>query len=223
MTREELLTKVNEKVDTTKFKSLSSKTINEELDDVLEDYGDGEEIDEKVITKLANRLKRMDGNVHKSVSDEMKKNKEAEEERRRKEAEKPEQKENTSPEESEEAKALKELKAEIEAMKAANKERDARAARAATIDSVKKGLKEKFDKAGLKLNGYFAKAAIAKLEIPDDANIEDLIDRVEKIYNSDLKEAGLVPDSKPNKGGGGGTEKPDEKQWDDIAQLRKVD
>ena len=37
MTREELLALVNKEVDTTKFKELSQKTIEEELDDVLED------------------------------------------------------------------------------------------------------------------------------------------------------------------------------------------
>ena len=85
MTREELLNLVNKEVDTTKFTSLSQKTINEELDDVLEDFGDDEEANSKIVTKLANRLKRMDGNLHKNVSDEMKKNRaEAERRRRRK-------------------------------------------------------------------------------------------------------------------------------------------
>ena len=73
MTREELLALVNKEADTTKFKSLSQKTINEELDDVLEDFGDDEAANAKLVTKLANRLKRMDGNLHKNVSDERKK------------------------------------------------------------------------------------------------------------------------------------------------------
>jgi type I site-specific restriction-modification system R (restriction) subunit len=96
MTREELLALVNKEADTTKFKSLSQKTINEELDDVLEDFGDDEAANAKLVTKLANRLKRMDGNLHKNVSDEIKKSKEEaerkkqeeEEERKRKEADK---------------------------------------------------------------------------------------------------------------------------------------
>ena len=69
MTREELLELTNKEVDTTKFKSLSQKTINEELDDVLEDFGDDEEANSKLVTKLANRLKRMDGHLHINVSD----------------------------------------------------------------------------------------------------------------------------------------------------------
>ena len=51
MTREELLALVNKEVDTTKFKSLSQKTINEELDDVLEDFGDDEAANAKLVTK----------------------------------------------------------------------------------------------------------------------------------------------------------------------------
>ena len=50
MTREELLALVNKEADTTKFKSLSQKTINEELDDVLEDFGDDEAENAKLVT-----------------------------------------------------------------------------------------------------------------------------------------------------------------------------
>ena len=60
MTREELLTLVNGKVNTTSFISLSQKTIEEELDDVLDELGDDEEVNDRIVTKLANRLKRMD-------------------------------------------------------------------------------------------------------------------------------------------------------------------
>ena len=76
MTREELLALVNKEVDTTKFKELSQKTINEELEDVLEDFGDDEEPNSKLVTKLANRLKRINGNLHKNISDDVKKSKE---------------------------------------------------------------------------------------------------------------------------------------------------
>lgn len=84
MTREELLALVNKEVDTTKFKELSQKTIDEELDDVLEDFGDDEEANSKLVTKLANRLKRINGNLHKNISDEVKKSKEEAERKKRK-------------------------------------------------------------------------------------------------------------------------------------------
>ena len=86
MTVEELLEKVNKKTDTGKLKSLSKKTIDEELNDVLDEMGDDEEANDRIVTKLANRLKRMDGNLHKNVADEIKKARE-EAERKKKEEE----------------------------------------------------------------------------------------------------------------------------------------
>lgn len=52
MTVEELLSLVNKEVDTTKFKSLSQKTITEELNDVLDEMGDDEATNAKIVTKL---------------------------------------------------------------------------------------------------------------------------------------------------------------------------
>ena len=187
MTKEELLSLVNKEVDTTKFKSLSQKTINEELDDVLEDFGDDEAANAKLVTKLANRLKRMDGNLHKNVSDEIKKSKEEaerkkkeeEEERRRKEAEK-----DDDPDDK-----YSKLLEKLEALEKANAERDKKAARKATIESVKAGLKDKFDKANLELNDFFLDTALSKLEISDDADVAELVSTAENIYTADYKRA----------------------------------
>ena len=222
MTKEELLSLVNKEVDTTKFKSLSQKTINEELDDVLEDFGDDEAANAKLVTKLANRLKRMDGNLHKNVSDEIKKSKEEaerkkkeeEEERKRKEAAK-----NDDPDDK-----YNELLKEIKALKEANAERDKKAARKATIESVKAGLKDKFDKANLEMKNYFLNAAIAKLEIPDeDADIDDLVSKAEKIYTAEYKEAtgeNGIP-AKGQRTSGVLNSNDDEKFMDEIAERRK--
>ena len=188
MTKEELLSLVNKEVDTTKFKSLSQKTINEELDDVLEDFGDDEAANAKLVTKLANRLKRMDGNLHKNVSDEIKKSKEEAERKKREEEEERKRKE-AGEGKSDPDDKYDELLKEIKALKEANAERDKKAARKATIESVKAGLKDKFDKANLEMKNYFLNAAIAKLEIPDeDVNIDDLVSKAEKIYTAEYKE-----------------------------------
>lgn len=188
MTREELLELTNKEVDTTKFKSLSQKTINEELDDVLEDFGDDEEVNSKLVTKLANRLKRMDGNLHKNVSDEIKKSKE-DAERKKKEEEEERKRKEAVKEDNPDDKYSKLLE-KLEALEKANAERDKKAARKATIESVKAGLKDKFDKANLEMKNYFLNAAISKLEIPDeDADIDDLVSKAEKIYTAEYKEA----------------------------------
>ena len=222
MTREELLALVNKEVDTTKFKSLSQKTINEELDDVLEDFGDDEDANSKLVTKLANRLKRMDGNLHKNVSDEIKKSRE-EAERKKKEEEEERKRREANKDDDPDDKYSKLLE-KLEALEKANAERDKKAARNATIESVKAGLKDKFDKANLEMKNYFLNAAIAKLEIPDeDADIDDLVSKAEKIYTAEYKEAtgeNGIP-AKGQRSSGGGSSTDDEKFMDEIAERRK--
>ena len=211
MTVEELLSLVNKEVDTTKFKALSQKTINEELNDVLDEIGDDEAANAKIVTKVANRLKRMDGNLHKNVSDEIKKSREEAERKKKEEEGKPDDK-------------YDKLLAKLEALEKANEERDKKASRAATIEAVRKGLKDKFDKAKLELNDFFLDTAISKLEIPDhDADVIDLVSKAEGIYTTDFKRA-TGNTAIPHKGsgsssGGGKTIRDDE--WDDIIEPKE--
>lgn len=221
MTREELLALVNKEVDTTKFKSLSQKTINEELDDVLEDFGDDEAANAKLVTKLANRLKRMDGNLHKNVSDEIKKSKE-EAERKKKEEEEERKRKEADKDDNPDGKYSKLLE-KLEALEKANAERDKKAARKATIESVKAGLKDKFDKANLEMNDFFLDTALSKLEIPDDADVVELVSKAENIYTADYKRAN-GGDAVPRKGSSvssGEEKKLDEHEWDDIKDICK--
>lgn len=217
MTREELLNLVNKEADTTKFTSLSQKTINEELDDVLEDFGDDEELNSKIVTKLANRLKRMDGNLHKNVSDEMKKNR-AEAERKKKE-----EKERQKPEEEGKDDRYQALEEKLNKLLAANEERDKRAAKQAALDSVRSGLKDKFSKANLEMNDFFLETALSKLDVPDDdADIADLTAKAESIYTTDYKRAngGAAIPVKHTSPGSDKT-KVDDHEFDDIVERRK--
>ena len=222
MTVEELLSLVNKEVDTTKFKALSQKTINEELNDVLDEFGDDEAANAKIVTKVANRLKRMDGNLHKNVSDEIKKSRE-EAERKKKE----EEERNGKKEEEEEGKSddkYDKLLAKLEALEKANEERDKKASRAATIEAVRKGLKDKFDKAKLELNDFFLDTAISKLEIPDkDADVTDLVSKAEGIYTTDFKRAtgnAAIPHKGSGSSSGGGKTIRDD-EWDDIIEPKE--
>lgn len=222
MTREELLALVNKEADTTKFKSLSQKTINEELDDVLEDFGDDEAANAKLVTKLANRLKRMDGNLHKNVSDEIKKSKEEAERKKKEEEEERKRKEEEEGKTGSDDK-YNELLKEIKALKEANAERDKKAARKATIESVKAGLKDKFDKANLEMNDFFLDTALSKLEIPDDADVVELVSKAENIYTADYKRAngGNAVPRKGSSAPSGEEKKLDEHEWDDIKDICK--
>lgn len=215
MTREELLTLVNDKVDTTQFKSLSQKTINEELDDVLEDLGDDESANDKIVTKLSNRLKRMDGNLHKNVSDEIRKSK-ADVERKTREKKADEAKEETSDE------RLAALEKKYEELIQAAEARSKAEARNAVLSSVKSGLKDKFDKGNLEINDFFLETALSKLEIPDsDVDVSALVSKAESIYTSDFKRANSGS-AIPRKGGtgSGGSADIDEHEFDDIVARR---
>nr|DAH46915.1 MAG TPA: hypothetical protein [Caudoviricetes sp.] len=222
MTREELLALVNKEADTTKFKSLSQKTINEELDDVLEDFGDDEAANAKLVTKLANRLKRMDGNLHKNVSDEIKKSKEEAERKKKEEEEERKRKKEEEGKTGSDDK-YNELLKEIKALKEANAERDKKAARKATIESVKAGLKDKFDKANLEMNDFFLDTALSKLEISDDADVAELVSTAENIYTADYKRAngGNAVPRKGSSAPSGEEKKLDEHEWDDIKDICK--
>lgn len=221
MTREELLALVNKEVDTTKFKELSQKTINEELDDVLEDFGDDEEANSKLVTKLANRLKRINGNLHKNISDEVKKSKEEAERKKKEEEEERKRKEADKDDDPDDK--YNELLKEIKALKEANAERDKKAARKATIESVKAGLKDKFDKANLELNDFFLDTALSKLEISDDADVAELVSTAENIYTADYKRAngGNAVPRKGSSVSSGEEKKLDEHEWDDIKDICK--
>jgi hypothetical protein len=218
MTREELYKSVKEALGSTQLK-LSERTINEELDDVLEDFGDNEEANSKLITKVANRLKRMDGNLHADVSKEIKASKEEAERKRKEKEEEEARKSKSKKDEDDVPQYVKDLQAELTELKNARKQEQAERAKHAVMESVKNGLKEKFESAGLKLNGFFAKSALSKLEIPEEgADVATLVAEAERLYNADIKEADVNID-KPHNGSDTGTKKEDEHEWDDVAKI----
>ncbi len=88
-------------------------------------------------------------------------------------------------------------------------------------NSVKNGLTQKFSEAGLKVNKFFLDTAMSKLEIPEEnANVDDLVGKLEGLYQSDVKAAGIEY-GRPNAGGGGGAshKEDDEHMWDDVAKI----
>lgn len=211
---------VNEKEDTSKFTSLSQRTINDELDDVLDEMGDDAEANDRIVTKLANRLKRMDGNLHKNVSDEIKKSREESERKRQEEENRRREKEGGgggNPDDK-----YDKLLAKLEAIEKANAERDKKAAKEAALESIKTGMKSKFDEAKLELNDFFLDTALSKLEIPyGELDISDMVKKAEAIYTADYKRAN-GGSAIPRKGGN--NPKPptsiSENEWDDIKDIR---
>lgn len=223
MTREELLALVNNELGSTKL-TISEKTINEELDDVLEDFGEDEAVNAKLVTKVTNRLKRMDGNLHSDVSQQVKEyKKKARERQKAKETESEEEGSEEIPNEEDMPEWAKKLIGEVKEEREAREQKEAADAKKALVNSIKEGLKAKFEKANIPLNSFFVKTALDKLEIPDgEVDIKDLVGKAEVLYNADLKEAGINPETKPRSGGGGagGTGTVDEHEFDDVAAIR---
>lgn len=218
MEREELKELVNKNLGSTQLK-LSERTINEELDDVLGDFGDNEESNTKLVERVVNRLKRMDGNLHADVSKEVKEYKDKAE-KKQKEGNEGGSKKNEGNEgsESEIMKELKSLRAELDEERNARKQEQAERAKHATMDSVRKGLREKFENAGLKLNDFFVKSALSKLEIPsENVDLKSLVEKAERLYNADIKEA-EIEIGKPH-AGGNGSGKEEKEDWSDVSNI----
>ncbi len=218
MNREELKELVNKSLGSTQLK-LSERTINEELDDVLSDFGNDEEANAKLVERVANRLKRIDVNLHADVSKEVKEYKENAEKKLKEENEGGSKKnEGNEGSESEIMKELKSLRAELDEERNARKQAETERAKHATMDSIRKGLREKFDKAGLKLNDFFATSALSKLEIPsENVDLKSLVEQAERLYNADIKEAGIEI-GKPHAGGNGGG-KEEKEDWSDVGSI----
>lgn len=216
MTREELLTLVNSKLSGYKL-TLSERTINEELDDVLDEFGEDTESNDKLAGKVAGRLKRMNGNLNAEVKthvDDYKREfAKTQEQNRHQEGEK-------NPMEDEMPDWAKQLREELEAEREARKQRDAEESRRSLIASVKNGLKEKFGDANMKMNEALADIALEKMEIPSEgADVKALVAFAEQKYTSLKKAFGISDTSLGNGGGPVAGEKVDEHEFDDIKAL----
>ena len=191
MEREELLQQVNESIEADGKKlssTLSEETINGELDEALESIGDDEEANKAVVQKLAKRLLRMDGNLHKNVSDEVTAYKKAHP--------KPTPKPEPKPNDGEGDDKYQQLLDRVEKMEAAQKQKATKDAKDATVADVKKGLEAKFKAANIEANAYILKQTLRDVEVPEveegkQVDVDDLVAKTEKEYFKNLKEAGL--------------------------------
>jgi membrane-associated HD superfamily phosphohydrolase len=184
---------------------------------------DGFEPDEAYFDKMVKAVKSVQGNVNNVMSTkvtEQVKAKVAEELSKR--TQKPKEKPEEDPTDiSQWAKELKELKEQFENDRKEWQHEKAEREKKNLLDSVKKGLEKRFEAGGLKLNGFFAKSALSKLDITDgETDVDKLIDAAEKLYNADLKEAGIESDTPRSTGAGGSRGKRNnEDEWDDVAKA----
>ena len=88
-------------------------------------------------------------------------------------------------------------------------------------NSVKNGLIQKFDEAGLKVNKFFLDTAMSKMEIPEEnADVESLVKTVEAQYQADVKAAGIEY-ARPHAGGRGSAvrEVSSKDEFADVAKM----
>jgi len=194
MEREELLQQVNESIEADGKQlspSLSEESINGELDDALEDITEDEENNRKVVTRLAKRLLRMDGNIHSNVSKQVSDYKKA----HPKTTQKPKDGEGEKGDDDAKSEYQKLLE-RIERMEQAQKQKTEADAKDAIVADVKKGFKAKFKEAGLEVNDYIFRQTLRDLEIPETeeggkVDVGGLVKTLERDYHRNLKEAGL--------------------------------
>jgi hypothetical protein len=196
MEREELLGQVNSALEEEGVTlTLSEETINGELDDALEDVTDDAQVDETFIGRLTKRLKRMNGQLHKDVSNQVKEYKKTHP--TPKPTPKPKPKAKTEDEEDDdEPEWAKKLNARLDRMEESQKTEAEARSKNETLAKVKKGLKSKFSEAKLEIKDYFVNQAMSELKLPtleegETYDIDDLVSKAEKLYNKHLKAAGF--------------------------------
>ncbi len=198
MEREELLGLVQQELGDTQL-TLSERTINGELDDSLSDFGDDADANAKAVTRIANRLKRLDGQLHADVAEQVSVYKKSL--KGRVDKPKVEGQESADP-------TISDLMKRIEAMEAAAKEKETALALQGVKDMVKNRLSEKFRAAGIEVNDFFLGTALSRLDIsPESTDIDALVKKAEENYNVDRKLAGFEDSGRPNFGGQSGIER----------------
>ena len=202
MEREELLELVQQELGDTQL-TLSERTINGELDDSLSDFGDDADANAKAVTRIANRLKRLDGQLHADVAEQVSVYKKSLKGR----VDKPKVDKKVEGQEPSDP-TISDLMKRIEAIEAAAKEKEKALALQGVKDNVKNRLSEKFRAAGIEVNDFFLGTALSRLDIsPESTDIDALVKKAEENYNVDRKLAGFEASGRPNFGGQSGLER----------------
>lgn len=213
MELEKIVSTILEKVGNT---DVSPQTVRTLIS--LKPVADGSEPDDEYFDSIANVVKSVQGNVNNVFTAKLKEQVDAKVEAYKLKHPKQEPRD---PVVGGSDDRLKKLEDELKELRAEQDKEKKERARKDLLASVKKGLEDKSKESNTKLNNFFVKTALAKLNISDkDADVKSLIAEAEKLYNADVKEAGYEPDT-PHAGGGkdGSQERIDEHEWDDVSKI----
>ncbi len=197
MEREELLGQVNDALEAEgSTLTLSEETINGELDDALEDVENDDQVDEAFVGRIVKRLKRMNGNLHKDVSNQVKEYKKAHPTPKPSKKTTPKAKVGESEDDDDVPDYIKKLNARLDAFEESQKNQEEAKTKNETLAKVKKGLKSKFSDAKIEVKDYFVSQAINELKLPqleegETYDVDDLVNKAEKLYHKHLKAAGI--------------------------------
>lgn len=198
MDREELKTRINDALGSTKL-TLSERTVNDFIDDALVGITD-DDVTDDFVTRKANMLKSIDGNLHSDVSEQIKvymdklpKQKEPDRE--------PEPKDDTKPQEPDDngvSKEIEELKKRLQSFEDDRKKADEAKKREKELAELRDAFTARFDEAGAKVNTYILRQTLRDFD--GDGSMSEKVKSLEDKYYENLKEAGFDYDS-PMAGG----------------------
>jgi hypothetical protein len=203
MDREELKTKINEVLGSTKL-TLSERTINDFLDDALVGITD-DDVTDDFVSRKANMLKSIDGNLHSDVSEQVRvymdklpksqepKSQEPKPDTKPTGDEKPQE-----PADNGVSKEIEELKKRLKSFEDDRKKADEAKKREKELAELKDAFTARFDEAGAKVNTYILKQTLRDFD--GDGSVSDKVKALEGKYYENLKEAGFDYDS-PMAGG----------------------
>lgn len=213
MDLEKIISMVLDKVGNTDVSAQTIKTLIS-----LKPVPDGQEPDDAYFNEMVDAVKSVQGNVNNVFSAKLaaQVNSKVEEYKKDHPVKKEQESKTTTSDDR-----LKKLEEELSELRAERQKERTEKERKDLFDSVKKSLEDKFRTAGNTANSFFVETALAKLNIPEkDADVKVLTDEAERLYNADLKKAGLDPDF-PRAGNSSavGAEKIDGHEFDDIAKI----
>lgn len=186
----------------------------------LKPLSEGSEPDDAYIDEMVQAVKSVQGNVNNVFSTKLSEQLERKVDEFKKNF-KPEPEPARAPHKGDIPEWALKLQAELEEERSARQKEKAARERKDLLAAVKQGLEDKFKRSGTEANSYFTRSALSRLDIPEEgADVRRLVEQAELLYNQDIKEAGLTPDS-PHAGGasGGGRDRVDEHEWDDVAKI----
>ncbi len=201
MDKEKIISTISGRVGNT---DVSPKTI--EMLIGLNPLAEGTEPDEAYFTKMADAVKSIQGNVNHVFSEKLtaQVNAKVEELKSKQTTEsKTGNDKDANSGDNELLSRLAKLEKDLNEERTARQSERLERSKKDVMASVKKGLEDKFEQAGMRLNGYFLRQSLSRLEIPDSAaDVKALIAKAESLYNEDMKEAGYSALDAPRSGGG---------------------